>query len=1159
MHNRLLNVLATFLLVGSLAGALISNASAADAAPTARMKKLEELMELAVDRFQLNRFIEARAALNRLQSENPTDEEAFRLRKLFGEKIMLEMQRYGDRPKLTAAERQALSLLGETAYALDLLSAEKAVNRAQAVRDAYAKNGYGPDSFEVKRAEALIETINSLQADQPDEFRKVSRDVQGWKEELQSVGNTPLLLLSRAQRYEQSKLRSPEMIARIVGAAVKSPENAQRHMLEIDRLGSYAVPALVNYLRDNKDDASCTNAHFILLCLGQQATAPLCETLKSNDQLLLQQVSSILGDMQPHDMRAVPYLKAVYENKDNLSSTRDTAAIALENITGQKADKLLSAADYFLDLANHYYFGGPAIDQEITDMNQTLWVWNPEADKKQGALQQAEAPIFILSDLLAEEAAYRGMALATSKVPYQVMLASIFIQQKIKADTISKLLFREDMSFPDAEKVRAEANNWRARLTRNMRVVYSLGSDYLSAVLEKAIADQKTEVAIASLDALTLTAGSNGWETLIKSPRVDSGLQLTARVRNSLKTSVPTTPATKSTTPATTPATPPASSGAGASGDAEAAPAAETTTIAKSSEFTNSAADAPVQALNNKNERIAIAAANCLARIGLPTTNPAYAELLPLLVKGAEENRATVALIISNEPNLRDRFSKIMEKDQIIPMVATEGYGGYTIATQYPPKDAIFIDNSIDQFGFLRLQLELRNVSHGKVLPVTIITTRDHAANIAEQFTKDTLQAQAKEQRSDIKHLVDGGNNMYDSQPWRVVVRHNVEPDSKEIYDDIATLGRYGSDSLPIVILTNPTREGREQLKKSLMLRAERELRPEGLSEYARLLNQEKVMGDIFGVRITYVPVFLDEEVAGFDAMNTVQALQTDPRTRPVPIAILTDAERVKDVEKDFEFFIKDNKVRILSRDIEPKQLVDSINKMKAENALSQQNFSRALSNNIALRSAQAMSDLTVTAYRQGLSSGEQKQLVAVAADTSRPEDLRVAAVEALGHFRARAVIESLMSLFTDTEHKNVRLRTAILRSVGEIDLKNEFMDFKLQAMSDPEVAIQEEAAKALGPAAQGTKDIGHYLDTLRPNNPLSLLNGIEPAKSSAAQENPPAAEAETKQPEEATTAAPEKTTDEAPKEPVEEPSTEKTEDNTEKKAAEKTEDTFNW
>lgn len=1150
MPNRLIKVMVALLL-------LLAAPHSVRAEDSERMQTLEELMEIAVDRFQLNRYIEARAALNKLIAENPSDEEAFLLRKLFGEKVMLEMQRYGDRPSLSTAERQVLMLLGEAGFALNMRSPEKAADRLEKIIEAFKANGYAEDTFEVKRAEALLEDVKSLNAESLPELAKVSERVTGWKEELQSIGNAPLLLLNRAQRYEQAQLRSPATIARLVKLAVSSPEGSQRYLLEIDRLGAYAVPELVGYLRDKKNNEFSTNAHFVLLSLGTQVVLPLCEVLKTDDQLLLQQICSILGDMRPADRRALPYLKEVFENQANLESTRVTARRALENITGKKAEDLFTAADYFMGEANRYYLGGAEIDREITEMNNTVWIWDPSAKTAngEGNLRQLEVPEFILSDVIAEEKAYRGMALAANKVPFQVLLASIFFQQERRVDVVRKLLSREDMSFNNAEELRKQATEWDNRLAKNVRIAYALGSGYMAAVLKKAMVDNKADVAIAALDAITELCGENGWEKLQGTRMVDGGLNR---------------PASGSAAPA--------KSGTGSSGDE--APAAEATNgptdetvetavvveeesipevaplpaqgtpaapaapvISKAAPVQaavgGAASDTVVSALDAANPRIAVAAANCLVRIGLPVGSPAYNKLMPLLVEGAQENRATVALVISNNETIRNRFVRELEKGRVIPLSTSEGYAGYNLATQYPPKDAIFIDNSLDQFDLLKLQLEMRKVSHGKVLPLTIITTRDHATRIARQFSAEAIEAEAREQHATEEQVVNQTNNIFDNMPWRVVVRHNISAEATSIFEDLTNLSKMGSDYQSIVVLTNPSREERYKLKEALMIRAERELRPAGLTEYSRIRNQDRVLGDIFGVRSTYVPVFVDEELAGYDAMKTVQTLQTDPRTRPVPIAIMTDEDRVKNVEADFEFFIKEGKVRIISREIDTGKLTDIVNDMKNSNELSQKNYARALSNDIAVRSAEALNMLNES---RALSTEEQRALVEIVADPTRPEELRIEAANALGHFKANVVLRRLMNLFEEIGAENTNLRAAILLAIGKIDTGNEQMEFKLKAMNDPKIEIQRIAARILGPAAQDAEQIKHYLNTLRPNDPLKLVKGEVVASEVEAEkgENGEAAAVEA----EPEVKKEEKAEEEAP---------------AEKKKEEKVEDIFNW
>lgn len=1148
MHNRLIKVMVAFLL-------LLAAPHSVRAEDSERMQTLEELMEIAVDRFQLNRYIEARAALNMLIAEDPSDEEAFLLRKLFGEKVMLEMQRYGDRPSLSTAERQVLMLLGEAGFALSMRSPEKAADRIEKIIEAFKTNGYAEDTFEVKRAEALLEDVKSLGADNLPELAKVSERVTGWKEELQSIGNAPLLLLNRAQRYEQAQLRSPATVARLVKLAVSSPEGAQRYLLEIDRLGAYAVPELVGYLRDKKNNEFSTNAHFVLLSLGKQVVLPLCEVLKTDDQLLLQQVCSILGDMRPADRRALPYLKEVFENQANLESTRTTARRALENITGKKAEGLFSAADYFMGEANRYYLGGAEIDREITEMNNTVWIWDPQMETATGlgALRQLEVPEFILSDVIAEEKAYRGMALAAEKVPFQVLLASIFFQQERRVDVVRKLLSREDMSFNNAEELRKQATEWDNRLAKNVRIAYALGSGYMAAVLKKAMVDNKADVAIAALDAITELCGENGWQKLQEARMVDGGLSrpasgsvapaksgtgssgdeaVTDAVVETVTVSeeeeaIPEVAPLPAQSAPVAPATPVTSA-------TPAAPAAPTATPAPAV-ASGAASDTVISALDSSNPRIAVAAANSLVRIGLPITNPAYNKLMPLLVEGAQENRATVALVISNNDVIRNRFVRELEKGRVIPLSTSEGYAGYNLATQYPPKDAIFIDNSLDQFDLLKLQLEMRKVSHGKVLPLTIITTRDHATRIARQFSAEAIEAEAREQHATEEQVVNQANNIFDNMPWRVVVRHNISAEATSIFEDLTNLSKMGSDYQSIVVLTNPSREERYKLKEALMIRAERELRPAGLTEYSRIRNQDRVLGDIFGVRSTYVPVFVDEELAGYDAMKTVQTLQTDPRTRPVPIAIMTDEDRVKNVEADFEFFIKEGKVRIVSREIDTGRLTTVVNEMKNSNELSQKNYARALSNDIAVRSAEALNMLN---ENRALSTEEQRALVEIVADPTRPEELRIEAANALGHFKANIVLRRLMNLFEEIGIENTNLRAAVLLAIGKIDTGNEQMEFKLKAMNDPKIEIQRIAARILGPAAQDSEQIKHYLNILRPNDPLKLVKGEVVVSEVEAEkgENGEAAPAEVKEGE--------KVEDEAP---------------AEKKKEETVEDVFNW
>lgn len=993
-----------------------------------RIAQLEKLLEVAVDRFQLNRYIEARAVLNRLIAENPTDEEAFKLRKLFGEKVLLEMQKYGNRPTLNEAERKVLQLLGEAIYAVDRARPDKASERLEEVVKVYKSAGYAETSFACEYAQELAAGLKPLTETSTTEIKDYAKKLYSWREQLQAVGNVPLVLLSRAQRYEQSQHRAPETVKRIVNSALMGNDNAQRNLLEITRLGVYAVPELLVGLRSEKSDTRRTNAHFILLSLGNNIILPLCSALKANDELFLQQLCAIIGALKPVDKRAVPHLKALYDNAKLSTPTQQAAGEALRSITGEDPKKLLPAADYFQLEANRYYRGSSDIDRELSDTKNTLWVWDPTLNNDSGGLREVPVPSFAISDLIAEELVYRGMELATDKTPFQVLLASILLQQKNRVDTLNKLLAREDLSHPEITTLRTNAVEWAKRWERNQRVVYTLGLDYLSAILKKALADEKVEIVISALDAINVVGGNNGWREISDTKPISV-------------------------------------------------------------------------ALENPNPRIAISAAITATQIGMPVNNPDYKKLLPLLVSGAQENRATVAEVITNNKDLQRRVVNELERGQVVPLVANDGYAGYNLAVQYPPKDAILIDNQLNQFNTLLLQLNLRHVGNDKVLPLTIITSRPYMGEIAEQFVKDAIEEEAKKQHVDAKKLIANDNLNFTGDSWRVITKKDFDSEkAPKLYEELQQIMRV--DRKPaVIIIEQPNREERFKMKDSLLLLAERSLRPESLSEYAKLRNEDKVLGDIFGVRVTAVPVFVDEEIAGYDTMRTVQALQIDPRTRAVPVAILASKRDLKNISTDFANFIKDGLVEVLDKDISGDDLLGKISAMKKRNVLAAKNYARALSNDLALRSAVALT-LLDTKVAGALSDADEKNLLTVAVDNNRPAELRLTAVKALGHFSAQSAVKSLIALFAETDAKEVALRAALIRAIGEIDTENKELEFKLSAMEDASSEIQRAAASVLGPAAKNQEQLSIYLNQLRPNDPLKIsADGATPTATTKKEE----------------------------------------------------------
>lgn len=1179
-------VLACFLaaLVGM--GRIIS---AGEALEGERGKNLIRLLEMATDFHDLNRIREAKAKLDALIAEDPSDEECWKLRKMFG-----------------------------------------------------------------------IAALHRLQS-------------------TMELGRAPLIILERAQRYDQALMRSPENIAKVVAAAVKQPEESPKHLVEIAELGAFAVPELVEYLWQNTDVPARTNAAFILTSLGRQAVLPLVECLSCDDDTLIQRICGILMDIRPPDARAIPALKRIYEDPKRLAPTRAWAAKALQAITGKPVEQLRSAAEYYLEEANRYYLGGPLVKEEMDDLQESFWVWDPKGGReKKGGLQRLDIPQFALDDLLVEELLFDGMEIAQDPRPFEILLASSFMQAGKEVDMIDAVVKLQDVTVPSVGRLKEQIGIWTERLYKTQRLAMTKGAPILLDCLDKALLDGKTTVAVAALENLAIVCKDDGWAA-IEAWRGKGGVPASDKPEappapspTPSEVKKPELPA--ETPPATTPSaeekkaepkpeeekakeeaaekpaeetkkepeategapngkaeeapppegkgkeekpaeeeeakespegegTPPAdvaaekehkkeegkeekqedaqpqeeqanqdwgtpteennsevkgakavkeeekeakekkekakkekkeakeskrkegkekekSNGTKKNGKANGAIANGTTKDTKAAQPTDgkekdqakkTARSAAIRnpvlaALSHPNPMIRIAAANCLIRVGMPPSHPEYPRLLPVLVEGAKEKKAVICLVVSSVPERRKQWAEMLESQGILAMTAASGRDAYALATQFPPKDAILLDHGIQEFLFLHDRLELRKMIGGAPLPITIITRRGRVDEIKAQFQKG---------------------------PWRVQTYLDKTPEDQLLYENLLGFQRLSEATQAVAIVTNESREARHRIQAMLLAEVERRLRPERLTELAKLRNEAKVLSDIYAIRQTFANVYLDEELSGFDEIQTVQSLRTDPRTRPIPIALLTDANRIEQAAKDFEEFVKDKaNMRILDIEIRKEDLFKEVVEMKNMNPISEKNYVRQLTDRLAIESAEALCRLdprktgpldetSVTALRE------------VVADPSRPLELRTKAALALAHFNAEAAAPTFAEVFRNEKTREVpdaerpaqvAFRAACIEALGRVDRQNAFKDLKFEAIDerddkwDPHHTIQQAAAVAFSrvaadPAAR--KEVDRHQ---RPNDPRVILTkGLGLARKEVTEEEKaPAAKPEEQPKEEA-------------------------------------------
>lgn len=1054
----------------------------ARAADSPRLDGLEKMLERAVDLFQMGRPVEAKAVLNRLIAEDPTNDEAYALRRLFGHRVLLDMQSYSVRSHLTQEERDILTALTVAGIALHDRKIGEAIGKMDEIAAIGKKRIPDYDPMETVRANEIKRMLQGLQGQDFDStagrgaLRQVRERVDRWREELQSLGNAPLLLLARAEQFEQDQLRSEERIREIVAKAVRDPEGNQRHLMDVSRLGAYAVPELLEYLQNDREDWPRTNAAVILTALGSQVVVPLAEALHTDNPMLQQQIIEIFNRIRPLDLRAVPAMKRIYDSPETVEPVRRVAAHALRSITGMPVTELPAAQNFYYAEANRYYLGGRLVEEQMEEMNNTFWVWDPEGGREgKGGLRELRVPAFALDDLMAEEMAYTGMALAQDQTPFQVLLASIFLQQKREIEMLEKVVALQDLTLPLIDQLKIDVKTWSDRLYKNLRIAYTLGPQHLITVVNKGMRDGKPEVVIGALEALSVIGREGtGWD-FVSRYVPETGVPMPERPTLYREDRVPGVPTRTKL-------------------DIELGKKAVADGEITFREGAGKTGGNPVlQALYHPNHRVRIAAANCLVRIGIPATHPVYVDLLPVLMQGAEENKVLVGLVISADPEVRHRVAGDLERKNVLAMTAVGGLDGVAAAVTYPPKDVIFLDGDIHEFVRLRDRLELHQIEEGGLVPLTIITSRAYVSGLVAQFTPRKIEDIARDREMSVAELLDESNQSIDDMSWIVEVRHDANPnDLERIFEELRGIKRYAQSRRPVVILTNESTAERERLKDGLKLRAERSMRPSPLDQLAQMRRRDKVLGDNWGASQTFVPVFLDSDVGGMNVMKTVQALYTDPRTRPVPVVILSTPRRMEELTTDFQDFIQEGHVQVTDRTIRREQVFELAQAMSERNPLSQNHYARAVSNAVATESARGLKLLDRRRAKLDLSRDNVEALVRVVEDRVRPVALRIAAAEAIGHFDAGIALGRLQEVFRSEDKAHVALRVAVLDAIGQIDRANKEMEFMSAALSESDIEIQRVAGVHLGLNAQNNPQRREVVSTHRPNNPLSMVRGEE-------------------------------------------------------------------
>ncbi|MHC4982570.1 MAG: HEAT repeat domain-containing protein [Planctomycetota bacterium] len=342
---------------------------------------------------------------------------------------------------------------------------------------------------QVDAARSTVEAILEMEVDPPRLFQLSVETPQTMTVLTRASRMSPEMKKAVDQLRERIKagyradVTDPERIKRSIDMLVKGLEGLKVGGNNLRFHGEYAVAQLRQTLMDpNTTNELRTRVTSVLPRLGKDAVRPLSVALQTEDSKLRKIITESLGHIgYPH---ALPRLKELADREDVEEATRKALVSALRACGGKGIENLSTAMLYY-QLAEKYYYRAESLLPDSRFEKANVWFWRER------------------------------LGLLATQVPREIFCDHYTMR-------MSRLALMHDPNFHAAVSLWISADlNREANLPAGQSdplrparqpppKFYALASSprYLLDVVERALKDYNTPVAMGAIRALVRTAGS---------------------------------------------------------------------------------------------------------------------------------------------------------------------------------------------------------------------------------------------------------------------------------------------------------------------------------------------------------------------------------------------------------------------------------------------------------------------------------------------------------------------------------------------------------------------------------------------------------------------------------------------------------------------------
>lgn len=309
-----------------------------------------------------------------------------------------------------------------------------------------------------------------------------------------SIGESAAGVLEVLQQGEKDRRKSADRIQRNIELLAGDPQQeffAIRHLAES---GEYAIPLMVQTLLDSAKSDLWPRVITALPKIRKPAVNPLVIALSvRNNDVRLNLIHALGGIGYP---QAIPYLRRLIADGAMSEQNKAVAAHAIaqiEETTGRSFPG--TPDDLFFELGVRYYNEDDAVRADPRLAEANVWYWNEAIQ----TLKRLEVPQRIFGQVMAMRCCEEAVRLRNDHAG----AIALWLAANIRRE--SRLAMDVESGDPNET---GETDNTRPDIfPRALYFTQAAGPRYAHLVLDRAVRDNDSAVALGAIEALRITAG----------------------------------------------------------------------------------------------------------------------------------------------------------------------------------------------------------------------------------------------------------------------------------------------------------------------------------------------------------------------------------------------------------------------------------------------------------------------------------------------------------------------------------------------------------------------------------------------------------------------------------------------------------------------------